>query len=367
MRERSRWGRWLGLLFLAGVLALVGAACGGDGEEAEAGDDGESSTTVSDGSEDPGAAGDEWDEVVAAAEEEGEVLLYTVLFENDVTALEEAFEEEYPEIDLQFFRGNTGEVITRLNTELDSGQETADMVAVNLDADPSTLGSLEEEGGIAAPAGPTFEDREVQAAKTGDRFFVYATVFSWGWNTEALPEGIDEWGDLLDSDLGGGRIGLFDPTESSIIPACYQKQVETVGPDFLEELAAQDPRIMVGGSQIMSSVVSGEISASAFTTNFLLQQKEEGAPVDYAVAPEGACVAAVEAGILSEAQHPNAAQVFANWMMTEEAQALFTNTGHPAREEVPGALVNFSELEPDVPVSSEEHQEFIDRFNRLFR
>jgi iron(III) transport system substrate-binding protein len=154
MLIRSRSRRLTGLC-LAAVLVLGAAACGDDDDDAAttttAADTGETTTTADD-------AAAEWDQVVADAEEEGTVLLYTVAQQATLDILEPAFEEAYPGIDLQYFRGNTGEVITRLTTEQQAGGTTADLVIVNLDADPSTVQTFVEEGLLTAPIGPSFEE-----------------------------------------------------------------------------------------------------------------------------------------------------------------------------------------------------------------
>jgi iron(III) transport system substrate-binding protein len=347
---------------MAGLLSVAAAACGDDDDDA-------ATTTTAGGGETTTSAADdaaaEWEQVEADANEEGKVVLYTVLFETDVQLLEPAFEQAYPDIDFQYFRGNTGEVTSRLTTERGTGN-TADVVIVNLDAEPSTVQTFDADGLLAPLVGPVWEEEDVAHTVVENRFFAYATIFGWAWNTQIYPDGIDDWEDFLDPELKG-KVGAFDPTQSSIIPACYENQVEATSPTWLEDFAAQEPRIYPGGTAQEQALAAGEIGATPWSSKRILLAKEQGAPVEYAIPPGSVCVPALEGAVLDEAPNPNAAQVFVNWYMSEEAQAILTGTGYATRSNVPGSDIDFADLEPTVPASPEEHQAFIAEFDSLFR
>jgi iron(III) transport system substrate-binding protein len=362
MRSRARSRRLIGL-GMAAVLAFGLTACGDDDDDVAstttAAASGETTTTEAD-------AAAEWEQVVTDAEAEGTVLLYTVTTQSTLDQVEVAFEQAYPNIDLQFFRGNTGEVVTRITTERQSGNIAADMILINQDGTPTTIETFDRDGLLAEPAGPSFQDDEVQHAIADNHFFVYVTVFGWAWNTQVYPDGIDSWEDFLDPALNG-KVGAFDPVQSSLIPACYDQQVEAAGPNFLTDFAAQEPRIYPGGQAQEAALAAGEIAATPWATKRILQAQQQGAPVDYAVPPEGACVPATEGAILADAPHPNAAQVFADWLLSEEGQAVFLVQATPARSGVPGTDVEFADLEPTTPANAEAHQAFIAEFDQLFR
>jgi iron(III) transport system substrate-binding protein len=363
MRSRTGSRRLVGL-GLAVLLVFALTACGDDDDDVAvtttAASGGDTTTTEAD-------AAAEWEQVVTDAEAEGTVLLYTVTQEAVIATLEPAFEQAYPGIDFQYFRGNTGEVITRLETERQAGGDTADVVIVNLDSEPSTMQTYDDDGLVETPIGPTFEEEDVQATLVDNLFYVYASVFGWGWNTQLLPNGIEDWEDFLSPELSGGKIAVFDPTQSSIIPSCYEGQINASTPTFLEDLAGQEPKIYPGSQAMEAAVAAGEVAITAFSSKRILDLKAQGAPVDYVVPEEGACVPTLEGAVLKAAPHPNAAQVFADWIMSEEAQSILNQSVTPARSNVPGATVDFADLEPTAPASPEEHQAFIAEFDRLFR
>jgi iron(III) transport system substrate-binding protein len=281
--------------------------------------------------------------------------------------LQPAFEKAYPGIKLAIFRGNTGQVITKMSTEQQAGTPGADVVVVNQDAQPSTLTTYDQQGKLAPMQGPSFKDPEFKAALQGNHFWVYAVVFGWGWNTQLLPNGIHNWNDFLDPKLGGGKIAVFDPSQSSLTVSCYNNQVAASGdPDFLTKLAAQKPRIYPGGQAQENAVASGEVAVTGFASVRVDSLKAQGAPVQFAVPPTGACVPGVEGGILKNAPHPNAAQVFANWLASAEAQTIILASGTPARSGIPGNNIDFASLTPTPPVSAADQATFVAKFNSMF-
>ena len=69
-------------------------------------------------------------DLVAAANEEGTVTLYSSQGLDQLNALGDAFEEQYPEIDVEVVRGVDGDIIPRLETEMSTGTSGADLVVM---------------------------------------------------------------------------------------------------------------------------------------------------------------------------------------------------------------------------------------------
>jgi iron(III) transport system substrate-binding protein len=197
---------------------------------------------------------------------------------------------------------------------------------------------------------------------------VYATVFGWAWNTQLLPNGIHSWNDFLSSNLANGKVAVWDPAVTSTLPAFYDAAVAASGdPKYLKGLAAQKPGIYPGSEAMENAVASGEVAATMFGSKRLKMLATKGAPVGFAVPAQGAGVAGLEAGILKTAPHPNAAQVFANWLASEDGQKCVLSSGTPARSNVPGNDIDFASLRPSVPVTPDQQKAFVAQFNALFQ
>lgn len=354
--------RYRGRIGVASVVvaALVLGACGDD-ETAD------SETRATEPGGETTEPADEFAAVVAAGEEEGSVMMYAVIGDASMAVIEQAFEADYPNIDMQWFRASNTEVVARVEAELTAGG-LADVLQLTSDNE-DTLGGYDAQGDrLVAPVGPSFASPEWPAtqANLGAHFYLYAGVFGWAWNTEQLPDGIDGWDDILSPDLAGGRIALLDPTVAPIVPGCYRGFVEAVGDDFLDRLAAQDPVIHPAATAIEAAVVSGEVAATMFSLPRILDQRELGASVEFATPPEGACVTTNEAAILANAPHPNAAQVLADWLVSERGQQVLLSTGlSPVRSGL--ADVDFADLVPTLPATAEEAAAFVAEFDQMFR
>jgi iron(III) transport system substrate-binding protein len=356
VRVRSRAWRFT-VPLLVGVVVAVVAGCSSSSPAASSGCGSSTSGTASSGSSAS-------DQTVAAANSEGSVTLFTSVQQPLVDAWTCGFEKAYPKIRLSVFRAGPGQI----DAKLAAGNAGADVVVDNLDAPTTTLAAYDAQGKLATLTGPNFKDKDFKAAmESPDRFWVYATVFGWAWNTQLLPHGIHSWKDFLSPNLANGKIAVWDPSVAATIPRFYAGEVAASGdPNYLKDLAAQKPGIYPTSEAMENAVASGEVAATMIASSRVLTLKAQGAPVDFAVPPQGAAVAALEAGALKAAPHPAAAQVLANWLASETAQKDVLIVGTPALSNVPGNAIDFAALKPTYPVTAAQQQAFVDRFNALF-
>lgn len=312
----------------AACLALALTACGGgsdSGGEAVEGD---------------------WDAVVAAANEEGEVLLYSSQNPVRLDALQAAFEEAYPDIDMEYVRGTDAELNPKVEVENQTGQGAAD---VHMVTDAAWIETAAESGQYSvAVRGPDFDaeayDRDANIID--DTFFLTsAAVFAMGWNTDAVPDGFAEPQDMLDPAYEG-KIGIVNPQGIAAYVDFFTFYEENFGPDFLEQLAELEPRIYPSALGIAQALTSGEVVAAPGVQP-LVAEVESGAPVDWAL-PEPAWGTPWYSHVLDAAPHPNAAQVLADFMISEEGQAAL-NAGYASVfGESEGAVADASDVElPD--------------------
>jgi iron(III) transport system substrate-binding protein len=366
VRVRSRAGRFTAL-FLAGLVVAVVAGCSSSGSSS-------SSSTATSGGCGPGTSGtassgsSAFDQMVTAANKEGSVTLYTPAQQATVDAWTCGFEKAYPKIKLSVFRASTGQVLAKLAADQQAGAGGTDVLALSLDGPTTTLATYDAQGKLVTLAGPHFRDKDMRAAiESPNRFYLYGVVFGWAWNTQLLPNGIHSWKDFLGPNLANGKVAVYDPAISALVPAEYAGNVAASGdPNYLKDLAAQKPGIYPTAQAMENAVASGEVAATMFATKRVLTLKAQGAPVDFAVPPQGTPVAAFEAGVLKTAPHPAAAQVLANWLASEDGQEAVLATGTPARSDVPGNDIDFAALKPTIPVTAGQQKAFVDQFNALF-
>jgi len=117
---------------------------------------------------------------------------------------------------------------------------------------------------------------------------------------------------------------------------------ENFGADFVQKLAALKPRIYPGALPLAQAVVSGEI-AVALHTQPLIDEAKKGAPVGWGLAPNP-WGARFWGQILKRAPHPNAAQVLANFIVTQEGQEALTRIAASVLPNVKGAIATTANI-----------------------
>jgi iron(III) transport system substrate-binding protein len=333
----------------AACLAVVVSGCGG-------------STT-------PGASAPvegSWEDVVAAADQEGSVLLYSSQNPTNLQALKTAFEQAYPDITMTFVRGTDGEMNPKVELENQTGQGAAD---VHMVTDASWITSAAESGQYSTPlVGPTFESAPYteDGVVLDDEFFrTSAAVFAMGWNTDAVPEGFATPQDMLDPQYSG-RIGIVNPQGIAAYVDFYQFYEKNFGSDFLEQLGALRPRVYPSALAIAQALTSGEIVAAPGVQP-LVNEVASGAPVDWAL-PDPAWGTPSYTHVLSAAPHPNAGQVLADFMASEAGQTAL-NTGYGSMLPTDGSVADATQVplpDPD-ELTSEKTQAYQQKWESIFQ
>ncbi len=197
---------------------------------------------------------------------------------------------------------------------------------------------------FVAPVGPAFDDPAYdKAANLNDTgyFTSTAAILTFGWNTDRYPKGLKDYSDLLDPELAGGKIGVIEPSAPSIVDF-WQYLEENYGADFVTKLAAQDPKIYPSSLPMAQALTSGEIAAGSFV-QVLSDEKAKGAPVDSGLAAE-VWGARFNTSILETAPHPNAAQVLANFMVTEPGQEALARKSAAVLPNITGAVTTVDKV-----------------------
>jgi iron(III) transport system substrate-binding protein len=319
---RRRGGLPLALLL---ITTLTVAGCGGGSDD--------SSTNLV--SADAGI-----DALVAAAKKEGKVTVYSAQGLDALNNLAAAFEKEYPGIDVEPVRGVDGDLSVKVETEFQTGKGIADMFVT---ASLPWVQSQAKAGKFLAPTGPELTGKGkynvAEYVHDGTYFETNAAVLTFGWNTKLYPQGLTDYPDLLNPALAGGKIGVIEPTAASIVDF-YLWLEETYGPDYVTKLAAQKPRIYPSSLPMGEALASGEIAAGSFVAPIaLVPAKAKGAPVDFKMPPSGAWGARYYGMVLKTGPHPNAAQLFANYMVTAKGQELITPSAGSVLPDIPGTLI----------------------------
>ncbi|GAA4431083.1 hypothetical protein GCM10023169_35260 [Georgenia halophila] len=301
---------------LGGSLTL--AACGSGGASDEGGGGGGGDAVQA----------DTLDALVAAAEEEGQLVWYQTADARIAQDLADAFMEQY-DIEASFSRLNSSQMEQRFSAEADAGSPAADVILpihsefFNEAMSQDWLVPLEEANIPDFPADHMPEEALLEDSGTA---VIGITQYAFGYNSEMVDSGEapETWEDLLDP-RWDGEILMSDPTISSVYTNLYYLVEQEYGLDFLRQLGEEEPRIYQGAAPMGEALAAGEGSlAVPLPIEYMENLRDEGgAPLAWSMMDVSVGAASV-VGVVADSPNPNAARLFAHWLMTEEALELFT-------------------------------------------
>jgi len=156
--------------------------------------------------------------------------------------------------------------------------------------------------------------------------WVFNSVFE---NTDVVKAPIKSWSDLLRPEFKD-KIVSFDVRSSGPgePPAAYLGKV--MGDDYVKKLyVGQNVKFSTDSRQLAEWVARGEASIGIALVQFAVEQyRRQGLPIAPVIIDDGYGGASLTGGfgcimLFKNSPHPNAAQVFANWMGTKEAQEIY--------------------------------------------
>jgi iron(III) transport system substrate-binding protein len=341
--------RAVGIIATIGTLALISGCAGGPAETPPA------STTARIDTSD-------WGAVVSAAKQEGHVQVWSAIQGTLNDELKAAFEREYPGIEVTVTPFTPTDIVQKVDAEHATGQASADFI---IQTDRGWHAKVAAQGYFTAISGPDTvaadqllrngapvltDGRTVasQALYENDTLAVINySGLGYSWNTEAVSNQPD-FKSLFADDTYKGRIGIVAPDSSLGIQNAYAVWVDRY-PTIFERIGQLDPSVYPTGIALAQAMAAGAVDVGfPSTVPVAAQMKNLGFAYDL---PAPAQPRFGE--IMAAAANPHAAQVFANWLLTPDAQALFVKkAGALPVIPVEGALASDDVVVYDVAASA---------------
>ena len=263
--------------------------------------------------------------LVEGAKKEGEVMVYTSLVPEDLTALAAAFEKKYG-VKLKTWRANSEKVLQRAVTEARAGRHDADIVETN----GPQLESLYREKGLQPLYSPHLKDLMPQARlKHGYWVGTRINMFVQSYNTnlvkkEELPK---SYADLANP-RWKGRLGIEAEDEDWFAMIIKELGEEAGLRTFREIVRVNGLSVRKGHTLLAGLVASGEIPLALTTYSHGAEKmKHKGAPVEwFAIAP--AIGRANGIGVTTKPPHPHAAALFVDFLLSPEGQQILQKGGY---------------------------------------
>lgn len=311
-------------------------------------------------------------ELIAAAKEEGELVLYTAMQRKVIAKSVEMFQDKYG-IKVTYVRKGSAGTTQLIEAERASKDFRADVTDL---WDPTTFNTWKKEGLFLAykPEGGDMIDKQL-VDPDWEIVIPSPVTMTMVYNTHALKpeEAPKSFKDLLDPKWKG-KLVHSDPVYSGATITAINTVKNLYGWDYYKGLAQQNPLIVQSIGATPRMLLSGEaqvgvIGIDADIRDFIAK----GEPLKVIIPEEGVPYFTWGAAILKTATHKNAAKLWMDFLISEEHQAfLASQKYYPSRTDVAAApespkLSSLKLLKADTEWLKDNRQVQNDTFGEIMR
>ena len=275
--------------------------------------------------------------VIEGARKEGEMVWYTTTTRDQSQQVVDRFQKKYSFIKPTLFRTGGGPILNKILTEARGGLYAWDAVVGR----GEMVLPLKEKKLVAAyrSAETQMIDKDLADAK-GFWTAYYVNTYVLGWNTnmvkkDQVPRTYEA---LLDPRWKGGQISV-DNEAYGMLQGLIGAWGREKAVAYFRKLAAQDPVPKRGNTERVQLAVAGEYPLILAYNQTIERMTQRGAPIDW-LPLEPAVVQVNPVMLAAKAPHPNAARLFADFILSKEGQEMLRGFQRiPVRKDV----------EPDPP------------------
>ena len=277
----------------------------------------------------------------------GPLVIYSARSEPLIQPVLDAFQAQYPEVEIRIKSGNNSELANALLEERNNPQAdvfiTTELLTVQSLNQEGVFQSYRSPAAAALPEGFTGPNDSWTGLTRRARVIMY--------NTDLVPEGEAPTSifDLTDPKWRGqiAAAGSANGSMQAQIAAMRQLVGEGVTEAWLRDLLANEVTFFGGHTDVRKAVGAGEFKIGLVNHYYYYLQKEEGSPVgivypDQGEGQIGLITNATAIAIVQGAKNPDAAQALVDFLLTPEGQEIF------ARLNFEYPLVEGVALQPDV-------------------
>src|SRR6266852_2953480 len=306
--------------------------------------------------------GDRAQRLAERARQEGALVVYTSLATSESVPLTQAFERKYG-VKVELWRSLSDQVVRRALNEAKARRHVVDVIETNA----PELEALARDRVLARFFSPHIVDIP-QWGVPAHRMWIADRVdfFVVAFNTarvrrEELPATYEGF---LDPKWKG-RIGL-EATDQEWLAGLAKHWGERRAVEFFRGLVSMRPDVRKRHVLLSEMVSAGEVHVSL--TNYASNadsMKRRAKPIDWkAVEPVIGRPQAI--GLAANAPHPNAALLFADFVLSPEGQRLFDSMGRfPSSRKVKSDLITFPYLMLDAIALIDEDEKWLKLWNEL--
>ncbi|AKK03705.1 ABC transporter substrate-binding protein [Corynebacterium epidermidicanis] len=267
------------------------------------------------------------------AGEKTKITVYTSEPEAKVDEINKAFKEKNPNIDVEVFRGGTGDLNARIESEKKTGNVGADILWA---ADAPTFETYAEAGDLLKldkldVSKVKEEAKDPEGFYVGTRFI--PTVIAY--NSQQITDKPQSWQDLTDPKYLD-KLVLPDPAVSgaAAFNASAWKNDPQLGEEWIKKLGANKPMIAKSNGPASQEIASGSRPVGIVVDYLVRDLAAKGSPIAVAYPAEGAPYITEPAGIFKGSKNQEAATKYLEFLLSKEGQELAVKQNYlPVRED----------------------------------
>jgi iron(III) transport system substrate-binding protein len=306
-----------------------------------------------------------------AAKKEGKVVWYTSTPVATANKIAKLFENKTG-VKVDTFRSGGSAIVTRFAQEVSTAVISVDVLTTS---DPAAVSAMAKQG-IFVPFKPAGFEQVPDVAKDDDGAYVAQrlNVMTLFVRTDkiAASDIPRTWAALTDPKYKGKMV-MADPSFTALQLMEVVTLSKKLGWDYFEKLQKNDIMIVEGNEQVVAALKSGQRLIAVGANDVYAQNaRQNGYSIGSIYPAEGVFLIPSPTAVVKGSPHPNAAKLFAEFMLSEEAQKLFPQDGgYAARMDIPPPSGNPSldavkAMRIDYSEVDKEEANIKRKFNELF-
>jgi iron(III) transport system substrate-binding protein len=297
---------------------------------------------------------DRQQKLVAAAQKEGSLTLYTSIAADIGQLITSDFEAKYG-VKVKLWRSGDRTVLQRILAERTANHPAFDVVhmastEMEMAHREKTLASFK------SPAAGNLIPGAVSANNEYVATFVNVLVQAYNTNSVKKADLPKTYQDLLDPKWKG-RLGI-EATDEEWFYELVMSMGEQKGLQYFRDLTATNkPSLRNGHTLLGNLVTSAEVPLGLNVfAHTAISAKKMGAPIDYTLL-QPIVASSYSMGISSQVQHPNAALLFYEYMLTDGQKIFASHDYAPTNKDIDSPFRNVRYLLTSQPA-------FIDQYDK---
>ena len=269
-----------------------------------------------------------------AAKKEGKLVWYTSTPVETGQKIADLFAKEHG-IKVEMFRSGGSAILRRFQQEMDAGRAAADVLT---HSDPAAAAAMARKGLFVAFKPKNF-DKIPDAAKDPHGNYIAQRlnlmVIYVRQDKVAAADEPKSWDDVLDPKYKG-KLVMTDPSFTALQVSVVGMMSKMRGWDFYEKLRKNDIMVVQSNQQASDMLKRGErVIAVGALDSYAADERRAGHVMKTLYPADGVFVIPSPTAIVKGSPNPNAAKLFAEFMISDEVQKLFpADGGYAARADI---------------------------------